>query len=573
MIHSSSQAASSVGQFDRLQIDLPNDRGAVPVAVEVVAPDATTERMAVFTHQPAGFTYDDRGWETLAADGEPVAAVRFTPRLPGEHTWTALSAAGDVVDVGRFTCVPSDHPGYVRISTHDPRYFATTDGTAFCATGLNLCNVPWFNLPAPRGDFQTSGEVGTLGVREYERWFDKLRTHGGNFARLWCGTGYLDMQAATLGDSDPLKANRLDAVVEAARLRGVRLKLCLDMFRVIGSGGVFSRTFTDPATGLPPSDMAEFLDSPRWRDLWLRKVDRFAARYAGDPTVAVVELWNEMNAVDAPWAKTLAWTTVMLKELKKRFPRQLVVQSLGSYDGDWAIPHHEALKALAAQEFDQVHRYLDQGARYALCSDPVAATLDAIRRVAQPHRPVLLAETGGVNDRHTGLFRFARWDDRGIIFHDTTFPAFFAGAGGVGQQWFWDRYVDQKNLWPQYKALADLIADVAIDREGFSAADLSTDALWALALVGERHTLLWLRHRGDTWQASLRDRRPPEPLTAVRLTLPRPGRLCRATSCWDDAVDAVTVEDASLHVPTLRAGMMLNIEHSRPAPGPLRPGK
>lgn len=564
MIHLSSVAGGAVvqtvEQFGRLQIDLPADSGAA--TVEITGPEASVTRRPVFIHQPARFIYSDRGWEDLNADGAAVLAARFTPLTPGRHAWKALAVGGKPVATGEFVCAPSSHAGYVQISSHDPRYLSTTDGKPFCAIGLNLCVVPTFDLPGG-GEFKTSGQQGTLGVHEYERWFDKLHDNGGNLVRLWCGFSYLDAQKQTMGEIDPLLANRLDAVVAAARSRGIRLKLCIDMFREIGPSGTFHRVFTDPATDQPPANMSEFLDSPRWRELWLKKVDQFAARYAGDPTVAMIEPWNEMNCVSAPWEKTLAWNACMLAELKKRFPRQLVAESLGSFDGDWCAKHYADMQRLPGQELDQVHRYLDQGAGHALCHDPVAGSIDAIRRMAQAHRPALLAETGAVNDNHTGLFRFARWDDRGIIFHDTTFPAFFVGACGTGQEWFWDSYVDQKNLWAQYKVLSGLIADVAVDRENFRCGDLSTETFWCLALVGDEHTLLWLRHRGDTWQASLRDRQTPVVLKDLRINLPKAGRLQKVTSCWPESLDAVSVDGTSLRVPALRAGLMLSIQHRR----------
>ena len=552
-------APQSVEQLGRIQIELPADSGAT--VVEITLPDASVSSIPVFTHQPARFTYSDRGWEDLKTDGPAILAARFTPVLLGRHTWKALAATGTTLATGDFTSIASSHPGYVQISSQDPRYFATTDGKPFCAIGLNLCVVPTFDLPGG-GEFKTSGQQGTLGIPEFERWFDKLRDNGGNFARIWCGYTYIDSQKETMGDIDPLLANRLDAIVAAARSRGIRLKLCIDMFRDIAPTGWCNRIVKDPS-GAALVNMSEFLDSPRWRELWLKKVDQFAARYSGDPTVAVIEPWNEMNCVNAPWEKTLAWNRYMLPELKKRFPRQLVANSLGSFDGDGCVKPYADMQGLPGQEFDQVHRYLDQGAEYAVCQEPVAGSIDAIRRVAQPQRPALLAETGAVNDNHTGLFRFARWDDRGIIFHDTTFPAFFAGACGTGQQWFWDSYVDQKNLWPQFKAFSDLIADVAIDRENFRPVDLSTPTVWCLALVGDEHTLLWLRHRGDTWQASLRDRQPPAPLKDVRITLPKAGHVQKATACWPESLEEVSVNGTSLLVPTLRAGLMLNINHRR----------
>ena len=162
------------------------------------------------------------------------------------------------------TCTPSTHPGYVQISPHDPRYFATSSGQSFCAIGLNLCWVPSYDLPAG-GEFKTSGQRGILGIRDYERRFDRLHENGGNFVRLWCTHSYLDATKENLGDIEPFMMNRLDAVVEAARSRGIRLKLSIDNFRDVGPSGTFNRLFKDPATGQPPASMAEFLDSPRWR--------------------------------------------------------------------------------------------------------------------------------------------------------------------------------------------------------------------------------------------------------------------------------------------------------------------
>jgi hypothetical protein len=554
--------ATNVGpvlQYGRLQLSFALESGVD--RVEWTDPAGQELSSPVFHHQPGRFSYDDRGWETLAADGPMVLAARLTPQTPGRHTWRAM--AGDrVVRDGSLECVPSPHPGFVQISSKDPRYFVTSQGESFAAIGLNICWPPTFALPAG-GEFKTSGLQGTLGIHEYERWFDLLSANGGNFARLWCGVGYLESQKQQMGQVDPLAFNRLDAAVEAARQRGIRLKLCIDSFREIKDalGNWFARMPLDPDSGKAPADMSEFLDSPRWRGLWLAKIDQYAARYADDPTVAVIEPWNEMNCVSAPWAKTLEWNRSMLGELRKRFPRQLVVNSLGSFDGDWCVQHHADMRALPGQMFDQVHRYLDQGSKYRECHDPVLASIDAIRRMAQPHRPVLLAETGGVNDNHTGAFRFYRWDDRGIIFHDTTFPAFFAGSAGTGQEWFWDSTVDQKNLWSQYRTLADLIAGIDLPAESFTPADLSTDDAWCLLLVGRNHTLIWLRNRGDTWQNSLRDRKEPRALSNLAISLPKAGTLERALSCWSEQTATVTVDGAQLRVPSVRYGMMLRVRH------------
>ncbi|MDD3867367.1 MAG: hypothetical protein PHX55_07110, partial [Eubacteriales bacterium] len=80
-------------------------------------------------------------------------------------------------------------------------------------------------------------------------------------------------------------------------------------------------------------------------------------------------------------------------------------------------------------DFLQVHRYLDQGAPLAIChADPVAFSLDAVRRCSTGTKPLILTETGAVNDRHVGPFRFYPADHGGLIFDDVTYPPFFCGA-------------------------------------------------------------------------------------------------------------------------------------------------
>jgi hypothetical protein len=240
----------------------------------------------------------------------------------------------------------------------------------------------------------------------------------------------------------------------------------------------------------------------------------------------------------------------------------MVVNSLGSFD-DRRKKRVQDDFHMEEMDFQQVHRYLDQGAPWEICRlDPVAFSIDAIREARRPDRPVILAETGAVNDRHTGPFRFYRMDNRGIIFHDTTYPAFFAGAAGTGHIWHWDQYVDQKDLWGQFRPFADLIAGVELDAEGFHAVDLSTGRVWFLALRGTRHLLAWVRHKADSWHAVLRDEIEPEivPDAAFDLTPlgVHSGQVAVYRPWPEDGGEALLAE-GQLCLPPFRHGLLLRI--------------
>ena len=97
-----------------------------------------------------------------------------------------------------------------------------------------------------------------------------------------------------------------------------------------------------------------------------KKISAYMNRYAYEPTIAVWELWNEINTVEASWDIIKTWTQNAIKTLKSLAPKQLVVNSLGSYDCDDAKIAYKDFDSVE-MDFMQVHRYLDQGCgmRYA----------------------------------------------------------------------------------------------------------------------------------------------------------------------------------------------------------------
>ncbi|MCY3023121.1 MAG: cellulase family glycosylhydrolase [Planctomycetota bacterium] len=527
--------------------------------VEFTGPDGKTETRPAFLHQPAEFSYDRHGYESLKPKGPPVTAVRFTPAKAGKYRYRALGGQ-NAAEEGELVCEASSHPGYVIVSARDSRYFALTGGASFCPIGVNLCWPETFALPSGK-EFGASGARGTLGCGQYKRWLAELSRNGGNFIRIWAANGYFEAQTETAGKMDDLMFNKLDRVIELARENNVRVKLCMDYFRSFRSGAPMRRTLKHPDDGRSPKDMNEFFREKTWRDLWLKKLRAYEARYGGDPAVAVIELWNEINACEGDWEAKRDWTRDMLRELKPMFPRQLVVNSLGSYDSDWAKQHHVDFK-MDEMPFQQVHRYLDQGAAYKICSDPVAFSIDATNVARRPDRPILLAETGGVNDNHTGPFRFYAADHRGIIFHDTTFPAFFAGAAGTGQIWHWDCYVDQKNLWPAFKPFADMLAGVQLDQEDFKPADLSNDKAWCLVLRGKKHVLVWARNKADRWDLVLRDGQEPPLLKNMSFDLAPlglKGGTLTVSSQWPEMLTGAKLDAGQLSLPPFRYGLMAKI--------------
>ncbi len=547
----------TVEQYGRLQLCFDGDEGVE--AVEYELPDGTTERGPVFADQPIRLEYDEHGFETTHAQGAPRLCTRYTPAAPGHYSWRALRG-GEALHSGEFDCVAGSHPGYVQVSSRDPRYFALSDGSSYVPIGLNIVDVTWHPLPGSMEHFVRSGQRATCGMRTWRRWFRELSENGGNYARIWISRDYTDGRTETPGRHDLIPFAHLDAVVEEARSRGIRLKLCLDHFRHFDRPGHFAhKVLRDPDTGEALESVAQWLRSPRWRQLWLADAQPYLARYWNDPVVFAWELWNEMNAVDAPFDDVCDWTEHMLARIKAASPRSLTANSLGSADEPKAYGQHRRFQAMAHMDIDQVHRYLDQGAPLAVCrTDPVAFSVESVI-MGSGRRPVILTETGAVDDRHIGPFRFYDCDHDGLIFTDCTYPAFFAGAAGSGHIWHWNEYVERKNLWPLYRPLAQALRGVACDAEGFRTVDHSTDAAWVLGLEGRTCALWFVRSKADRWDHVLRD--GGSPAQAPGVAIPWAGAVqATAWGLCGEAAPPVDVQHGVVQVGAFTHGCVIRVQ-------------
>jgi hypothetical protein len=537
------------------------------------------ETRPVFRTRDFRFSYEERGYETIEPAGAERDEVRYCPHRTGTHRWKAYRGTALVAE-GTFD-VREAPGGFVRVSTRDPRYFETEDDVAFVPNGLNLAYPSAIQVSAG-SEFAKGSGVAFYGIREYERWFRKLAENGGNFARIWLSNRYFALDGEFEGTVTDEGLARFDAVVEAARARGIRLKITLEHFRRIrpsdmaptdgwvNPNATFFRTVVDPDTGTSPQDMDEWYTGTRWQELWLRKIQVLADRYADDPVIAVWELWNEINACKtSAWEVQRAWTERTLKTVASLFPRQLVVNSLGSYERETKSVAYDDFKSIGLA-FTQAHRYLDPAADIPMVrTDPIGASMDVIRRIALPDRPALLAETGAVNDHHTGVFSQCRRDERGIILHDMLFAPFFAESAGPGQHWFWDeRYVDMRNLWYHFRLFADLIAGTDPREESFKPFEFEKSGARGFGLAGQRTTLVWVRNSADTWQNTLRDQIEPTAIPAIEVPVPAAGdRDCQyVKQIWESTETAGLPEDRPagirkgiLSLPGFKYGLLMRL--------------
>jgi hypothetical protein len=401
---------------------------------------------------------------------------------------------------------------FVQVSQKDPRYLALSDGSTYIPIGANIC--------FPR---LISNETEVMIY--YDRYFQQLAANGGNFTRIWLSVPLFEVENKEAGSYDVQQAERIDQVLKLAKKYNIRVKFCLEHFRKItNSPAPFpsSVPFDRPVYAAEMATMEDFFLTETGKKRYLNRVNFFAKRYGNNPTVFGWELWNEVNAVNVKEKEILLkWTQEMLLEVKKRLPRQLVMQTLGSFDSESATELYRQYSQLPQNQLAQVHRYLDTGATLAICQAPMDELgSDAVRILSRfsPDKPVILSEVGGVEPHHAGPLKLYEKDTLGTLLHDILFAPFFSGAAAPGQSWHWDYYLEKNNLWWHFGRFMEAVKgfDPILEKaESFS--DTLPNQLKMYGLSGTKTTLLWLRDGATTWKTEFAQGQPARTVSGRQL--------------------------------------------------------
>ncbi len=444
---------------------------------------------------------------------------------------------------------------FVRVSPRDPRYFELSDGKSYIPVGFNL-------VPSPDKS-------------EMERVVETMAKNGVNYCRIWLDRSPWGIEHKQSGQYDAERVKELDRFLGLCQARGIRVKMSIENFRTIVAAvpnppvpHLVPKPLHHVANGGFYQDMTDYLTSERGRTQFKGKLDWYAERYGNNPTVFAWELWNEMNAVRGPW---YPWTVEMLPELKRRFSKNLAVQSLGSFDRDRARDAYRQLCDIPENDVLQVHRYLDLGADLPVCHGPVdLLATDAVKelRAFGVRKPIILAETGAVKPKHTGASELYAKDKAGILLHDMLFAPFFAGAAGTGHPWFWREAIEQPNLWHHFQRFDRAVEGIDPPAEGFEPVEVNHPALRSYALRGKHTLLAWCRDRSNDWQTELQEGRPPQRLAGVQINLAElDSRLSQHNAQveiydpWQDRWERSKRDGGKLTLPEFERSLVLRMRH------------
>ncbi len=440
---------------------------------------------------------------------------------------------------------------FVRISRENPYYFELSNGDCYIPIGANICGA---------------NDINTM-----EGYFRKLSANGGNFLRIWLSNPIFEIEnPGGKGINTEMVAN-VDKIFELAKDLGIKMKMCIHSFRQIAStGGSFNRPDLFKDNGGPFTSMTDFITSEAGRKMFLDRVEFFRTRYGDNPAVFGWELWNEMNAIQCENREMLEWNKYMLPEVHKKFPENLVLQSMGSFDMEkYRELFYRPVNCMPENDVAQVHRYLDMGASLDICKGPMdmlAGNAIEELRTYQIRKPMLLAETGAVKPKHSGSSELYPLDKEGTLLHDMLFAPFFSGAAGPGHSWHWGGYIDKNDLWYHFKRFSECIKGVNPIKERFIPVKILHPDLRIYVLAGNKTILAWCRDTESNWEYELSKGLSPDLLHDLSFDLTnilqkKSIRQATIYDPWKNEWSSIR-NDSLISLPDFRRSIIVKIEKS-----------
>ncbi|HLN54519.1 MAG TPA: hypothetical protein VK207_00930 [Bacteroidales bacterium] len=471
-----------------------------------------------------------------------------------------------IISLALYACNSDNKPGHttgarghIVISSINPSYFEYENGTPYIPIGINMI--------APGGSQNPDSALII-----YEQWMKNLSGNGGNYFRVWLSSPFWDIEDQKAGEFREEKAQRIDKLISLASRYDLRIKMTLEHFRSLtmeeNPQQWAVKSVYHISNGGPLKDCREYLSLPEGKKLFLDKIDFYRNRYGSDTLFFGWELWNEMNALSGPQDSLFfAWNEQRLSEVKKRFPENLVMQSLGSFDTEKVDELYKQMMLLPGNQVAQVHRYLDLGAPLETCHMPMdvicSSAVEKLRSY-NTGKPVILAETGAVEPRHSGPSKLYPSDTAGILLHDILFAPFFSGAAGAGMSWHWDSYVAKNNLWYHFGRFSEAIKGINPVKENFRVSRTETDEFRVYILNGNSTTLIWLRDKSNNWETELRDGIQPSLLTGINLDLKAAGLAVEKGDVefydpWQDKWKDGKIRKESVSLPDFKRSLIVKI--------------
>lgn len=444
VFNSVSPNAASIPRLNKFELNLdliasynnPYDFDEINVQCIFIAPSGRKDTVDGFYMQD----YILNGNGSLATNGTGSFRVRYAPNESG--TWgyglSCSSTGGTAIyPTQTFQCTPSGEPGFIK--KNPSNYLSFDNGLQFIPVGENM---GWQN-----------GNV----VTDYTNWLNNLTSNGGNFIRVWMSSWAFGLEwkngsngYAGLKSYKQSAAFYFDWLVDYCRQKNVYIMTTLNNHGQV-STGVNPQWISNPynaANGGPAVNTWDFFTNTTAKDLHKNRLRYILARYGYAQSIQSWELFNEVDWTDQYDSRKAAvknWHEEMADFIKRKdVYKHLVTTSFAkdiNEDATWNIN---------SIDFSQTHYYVDAPNIENTIAEGTRSYLSKFQK------PTLNGEFGLGPSGAT----LSTNDPSGIHIHNAIWGSAFSGALGSGLSWWWDDYIQPKNLYFHFMPLSVVLNDI-----------------------------------------------------------------------------------------------------------------
>lgn len=384
---------------------------------------------------------------SITPSGPGLFKLRYAPNETGNWSYvlSCKNAAGTTTQPAQsFACTASATAGFIRRNSSN--YLGFDNGMQFIPLGQNEC---WQNSNV---------------YNDYTNWLTKLAGNGGNFIRIWMSDWAfaLEWKNGSNGFEGLKKYKQssafwLDWLLDYCRQKGIYLMLCINHHGQVSTtvNPEWSNNPYNASNGGPCSNTWDFFTNSTARDHIQNRLRYLVARYGYSVNIQSWELFNEVEWTDnfsAHKTEITDWHNLMAGYIKsKDVYKHLVTTSYAQdqYDAaTWNLPNID---------FTQTHYYVN--------APNIESVLGAGAQsyLSQFGKPTINGEYGLSGDGNTT----ANNDPNGTHLHNSVWASTFSGAMGSGMTWWWDNYVEPKNLYYHYKPLSQVVSGISFKDDNY----------------------------------------------------------------------------------------------------------
>ncbi len=379
----------------------------------------------------------------LTATGSGIFKLRYTPVEAGTYNYvlSCTNTAGTTTQpAGSFQSVSASGKGFIR--KNNTNYLNFDNGEQYIPIGENLA-------------WQQSNRY-----TDYKSWTQKLADNKANFFRLWLAhwgfglewkNGYDNFEG--LRKYKQTNAYYLDWLIDESKAKGLYIMFCINHHGQVS-------TTTDPnwgdspynaANGGPCTNTWDFFTNVSAKAAHKNRLRYILARWGYSPNIQSWELFNEVKWTDnysTYRTQVKDWHNEMATYLKAKDPmKHLVTTSSGSDLSDgvlWNLPNID---------FTQSHFYTGSANIETVLNGGIQSYLAAY------NKPTINGEFGISAPNGVTI---SNADSTGNNLHNSMWATAFNGSMGGAVPWYWNDYIDPRNLYYHFKPLATVLANIPL---------------------------------------------------------------------------------------------------------------